>query len=123
MPTSILPTNYEVVNIWSHSYQFSGDNNTVSFTLSWLSSYDESDPIEHYNIYTSVIVVGGEQSSWTSGNIYRGRAYATSYRLTDVFLLRVNSKASLCVIVQPVTVSQRKCSLCNCPRLNIEFTI
>ncbi len=123
MPTCVLSANYEVLSIWSHSYQFSEDKNTVSLTLSWLSTCDDSDPIEHYNIYTSVVMADSDQSSWRSENVYRGRAYSTSYRLTDIFLLSVNrSEASLCIIVQPVTISQRKPPVCDCPRLNIELT-
>ncbi len=66
MPTCVLSANYEVLSIWIHSYQFSEDKNTVSLTLSWLSTCDNSDPIEYYNIYTSVVMADSDQSSWRS---------------------------------------------------------
>ncbi len=121
MPTHLLSASYEVLNIWSHSYVLSEDQSSVSLTLSWLSTHADSDPIQHYNIYTSAAIDDSNQSSWRSEYIYRGRAYSTSYRLTDVYLLRVNSLASLTLVVQPVTASQRKLSVSKCPRLNVTF--
>lgn len=116
-----------ITNIWSHSYEVADDTTFVSLTLSWMISDCVNDPIEHCNIYSSAVVTNTDTedstSPWKTGYVYQGRSYTKSFRLTNIYLPKVDTKHSTSVvfIIQPVTTSRRKVSVREAPSFTVKF--
>ena len=117
-----------ITSIWQENAEFSPDKTSLSLTLSWTTSNNPSDPIDHCNIYSSTII--GDQdsstssSSWQSEFVFLGRAYATSFRVKDLYILSADlneAALSLEFHVQPVTMSRWKLAVQDSPGLIIKI--
>lgn len=95
-----------ITNIQCHDVQFFRDHYRVSFTLSWLPQHSPRDPIDHVNIYSSLVVSGGVRTTsdskvtdeklppWKSGYSFVGRSYSNCYRVANYYLLETNKRGS-----------------------------
>lgn len=102
---------------------FKKQQSTLSLTLSWLTSGSELDPIDHCNIFVSIMIgsVRDRQHQVKRESetdfVFLGRAYCNCFRVVDFAVPFVSAShdggtdgvsVSLEFRVQPVTTSRQK---------------
>lgn len=88
-------------------------DSTIALTLRWVATNSRVDPIEHCNIYCSSMIGNRQdkETTWKSDYVFIGRAYASCFRVTNLYMLSPNLEESPFSIefrVQPVSCSRRK---------------
>lgn len=88
-------------------------DSTIALTLRWVATNNRVDPIEHCNIYCSSMIGNHQdkETTWKSDYVFIGRAYASCFRVTNLYMLSPNLEESPFSIefrVQPVSCSRRK---------------
>ncbi len=151
METTLTPPTFRpptLTSIQCSDVSISEDCTHASFTLSWLTFASDLDPIEHVNIYTSLIVTDnsiGRGTKMEAGapedikikpltTTYKfwGRAFSNYYRVANFYLLQGRTPGEstagtggqdvkYAFRLQPVTITRTKPALKDCPRIVITY--